>query len=81
LQVPEKDLADPKSCFRHISGMEVHYKVAAHASRQDEVPALALYHGFGANTFSWSFVDGQLAERLQGVVVTHDMPGFGLTQR
>ena len=40
-----------------------------------------LAQGFGANTFSWSFVDKLLAEDLQALVTSHDMPGFGLTQR
>ena len=43
--------------------------------------ALALLHGFGANAFSWSYVDRQLAARLHAQVTAHDMPGFGLTQR
>ena len=43
--------------------------------------AIACYHGFGANTFSWAAVQEQLAQKLQAVVVAHDMPGFGLTQR
>ncbi len=43
--------------------------------------ALGLLHGFGANAFSWSFVDRRLAARLHALVTAHDMPGFGLTQR
>ena len=43
--------------------------------------AIHCYHGFGANTFSWSFVEQQLAEDCQAQVTSHDMPGFGLTQR
>ena len=34
-----------------------------------------------ANTYSWAAVQPLLAERLNAVVVSHDMPGFGLTQR
>jgi hypothetical protein len=34
-----------------------------------------------ANTYSWAAVQTRLAERLDAVVVSHDMPGFGLTQR
>ena len=44
-------------------------------------PLLSLCHGLQANTFSWAAVQPLLAERLDAVVVSHDMPGFGLTQR
>lgn len=37
--------------------------------------------GLQANTYSWAAVQPLLAERLDAVVVSHDMPGFGLTQR
>ncbi len=83
-QVPEAELADADSSFRSLNGVTVHYKAANYASAQAHsgaILAIALYHGFGANTFSWSFVDRKLARQLQGLVVSHDMPGFGLTQR
>ncbi|CAL8467707.1 g7245 [Coccomyxa elongata] len=83
-QVPEAELADADSCFRSVNGVTVHYKAANYASAQAHsgaIPAIATYHGFGANTFSWSFVDRKLARQLQALVVSHDMPGFGLTQR
>lgn len=48
---------------------------------QIQVCALHCFHGFGANTWSWSRVQQLLADRLAGVVTAHDMPGFGLTQR
>ncbi|KAF6253217.1 hypothetical protein COO60DRAFT_436035 [Scenedesmus sp. NREL 46B-D3] len=54
---------------------------AAAARLQGAVPALHCYHGFGSNTWSWSLVQQQLAERLGALVTAHDMPGFGLTQR
>jgi pimeloyl-ACP methyl ester carboxylesterase len=54
---------------------------AAAARLQGPVPALHCYHGFGSNTWSWSLVQQQLAERLGALVTAHDMPGFGLTQR
>lgn len=84
LQVPEKELADADSRFRDINGIEVHYNAANSlaAAPPGATPlGVALYHGFGANTFSWSFVNQQLAQRLNALVVSHDMPGFGLTQR
>ena len=86
LQVTEAELADGDSKFRELDGLMVHYKAAAppgsRAKASGGTPCgLAMYHGFGANTFSWSFVDRRLAEELGATVVSHDMPGFGLTQR
>lgn len=43
--------------------------------------AIALYHGFGANLWSWGKVQQQLADATGSPVVAHDMPGFGLTER
>ena len=43
--------------------------------------AIALYHGFGANLWSWKDAGRPLALRLNALVTSHDMPGFGLTQR
>ena len=81
----EADLAGPDSRFRALGGVTVHYKVARGRPEggQQQLPRLgiAMYHGFGANTFSWSFVDRLLAQRLAALVTAHDMPGFGLTQR
>jgi pimeloyl-ACP methyl ester carboxylesterase len=54
---------------------------ATAAARSGPVPALHCYHGFGSNTWSWSLVQKPLADRLQALVTSHDMPGFGLTQR
>ena len=81
----EAELADEDSKFREIDGLAVHYKAAAPPAARTGTHGppcgLAMYHGFGANTFSWSFVDKRLAEQLGVTVVSHDMPGFGLTQR
>lgn len=46
--------------------------------------AAALWHGFGANTYSWQMkVLDELARALGegALVVAHDCPGFGLTER
>lgn len=51
------------------------------AAMQGPVAAVHCYHGFGSNTWSWSLVQQQLADRLGALVTAHDMPGFGLTQR
>lgn len=42
---------------------------------------IALYHGFGANLWSWMNVQQELADATGATVVAHDMPGFGLTER
>eukprot|EP00775_Hariotina_reticulata_P014403 gene14403-14509_t len=54
---------------------------ATAAGRSGPVPALHCYHGFGSNTWSWSLVQKPLADKLRALVTSHDMPGFGLTQR
>ncbi len=77
----EAELADPDSRFKVLDGVAVHYKVANGAAGSAPKLAVAMYHGFGANTFSWSFVDKLMADSLQAFVTSHDMPGFGLTQR
>lgn len=58
----------------------VHYKRRSAASPRR---AFACLHGFGANESSWAVGDAAalLAKRLDAVVVAHDAPGFGLTQR
>lgn len=43
--------------------------------------AVHCLHGFGASSYSWSFVQQQLATIIQGPVTAHDMPGFGLSHR
>jgi pimeloyl-ACP methyl ester carboxylesterase len=54
---------------------------AASAASTGAVPALHAFHGFGSNVWSWSLVQAALAKRLGGIMTSHDMPGFGLTQR
>jgi pimeloyl-ACP methyl ester carboxylesterase len=54
---------------------------AAGSSSSVGTPAVHCYHGFGSNTWSWTLVQQQMAERLGALVTAHDMPGFGLTQR
>lgn len=76
----EQELKDHDSVFRDLCGTAVHYKLAQAINRAHPV-ALHCYHGFGANTFSWSYVYKCLAKQLCAQVTKHDMPGFGLTQR
>lgn len=64
--VGEADLAGAHSRFRPLEGVKVHYTVEAPPQRSANgknpdrprggVAAAHCYHGFGANTFSWSFV-------------------------
>lgn len=77
--VDARDLADQDSKFTELDGVSVHYKV--HSCGGPPAAAVHCYHGFGANTGSWDPVQQQMADRLQAVVSSHDMPGFGLTGR
>jgi len=60
---------------------QVHVKVKAPTAASTPSAALHCYHGFGSNTWSWSLVQQQMADRLNALVTAHDMPGFGLTER
>lgn len=80
---------DEDSIFREVLGIQVHYKRRsgcgeARTSTAPQAWGMALWHGFGANTYSWECEALQrLAEALcHGSVITaHDCPGFGLTER
>lgn len=76
----EQELKDCDSVFRELHGTAVHYKLAQGLDPAHPT-AVHCYHGFGANTFSWSYVYKALSEQLRAQVTKHDMPGFGLTQR
>ena len=76
----EQELKDHDSMFRDVCSTAVHYKLAQSIDTANPL-ALHCYHGFGANTFSWSYVYKSLAQQLHAQVTKHDMPGFGLTQR
>ena len=55
----ETELADSHSRFRTVEGVKVHYRVEypppSTSARASNIAAVHCYHGFGANTFSWSF--------------------------
>jgi pimeloyl-ACP methyl ester carboxylesterase len=72
--LPPKELADPKSLFIDVNGLQLHYKKAGSGD-----PALILLHGFGASLFSWREVIEPLAG--YGTVIAYDRPAFGLTER
>lgn len=74
-------LGDDDSLFRSVDRVLAHYKCAASAAASRAAPHVALYHGFGANLWSWGAVQAPLARALGGLVTAHDMPGFGLTGR
>lgn len=76
----EQELKDTDSVFRELHGTTVHYKLAQGIKPEHPI-AVHCYHGFGANTFSWSYVYKSLSEQLHAQVTKHDMPGFGLTLR
>lgn len=63
----------------HPPCYQVHVKVKAPPATPSA--ALHCYHGFGSNTWSWSLVQQELADKLGALVTAHDMPGFGLTER
>jgi pimeloyl-ACP methyl ester carboxylesterase len=87
-------LADPDSRFRIVCGVCAHYKAAwpgraqaPDATKAGEHPAqapdvaIALLHGFGANTWSWGGVQQRIADAVGALVTAHCTPGFGLTER
>jgi pimeloyl-ACP methyl ester carboxylesterase len=84
-------LGDSDSRYHTICGIAIHYKSSAPSTPQVTPPsaaatdapdtAVALYHGFGANLWSWMQVQQQLADDVRALVTAHDMPGFGLTER
>lgn len=76
----EQELKDHDSVFTELHGTAVHYKLAQGLDTAHPT-AVHCYHGFGANTFSWSYVYKALSTQLRAQVTKHDMPGFGLTQR
>ena len=70
----EQELKDEDSVFRDLRGTTVHYKLAQ-GIQPDNPLAMHFYHGFGANTFSWSYVYKALSQQLHAQVTKHDMPG------
>lgn len=87
LEVSPEFAAYEDSMFADIDGVRTHYQ-AEDASLASQGAAAAapsygvqLWHGFGANTSSWSLVIKGLATTLQASVAAHDKPGFGLTHR
>ena len=76
----ESELGDEDSRFAKLHGINVHYKAFGPSSGSPKA-AIHCFHGFGANTASWTAVHRKMVDALQSQVTTHDMPGFGLTER
>lgn len=72
--VPPAALADPDSQFVEVAGLTIHYK-----TQGTHGPDVLLLHGFGSNTYSWTWVMPSLAEHAR--VIAFDRPAFGLTER
>jgi hypothetical protein len=90
--VAAEDAADEDSAFAAVDGVGiVHYKIRApnndakdenDASSRDVATVVSCVHGFGANAYSFERATmAPLADALNAVVVAHDSPGFGLTER
>uniref|UniRef100_A0A7R9TQM1 AB hydrolase-1 domain-containing protein n=1 Tax=Micromonas pusilla TaxID=38833 RepID=A0A7R9TQM1_MICPS len=90
--VAAEDAADEDSAFAAVDGVGiVHYKLRApnndakdenDASSRDVATVVSCVHGFGANAYSFERATAApLADALNAVVVAHDSPGFGLTER
>ena len=80
LQRSEHELSSSDALFTTIDGVELHYKKDCSPSGEPTA-ALACLHGFGASSYSWSFVQRDLACACDAIVTSHDMCGFGLSQR
>lgn len=76
----EEELAQPNSRFFNVDGAKIHVTVEK-PSDNCIGGMVHCVHGFGSHTFSFSFIQKRLAERLQAIVTAHDMCGFGLTER
>eukprot|EP00890_Picochlorum_soloecismus_P006728 jgi/Picsp_1/880/NSC_04368-R1_alpha beta len=76
----EEELAQPNSRFFNVDGANMHVTVEK-PSDKCTGGMVHCVHGFGSHTFSFSFIQKRLAERLKAIVTAHDMCGFGLTER
>ncbi|KAL4531393.1 hypothetical protein Ndes2526B_g04483 [Nannochloris sp. 'desiccata'] len=94
VQRSERELASSDSLFLNVNGVALHYKKALFGNGEREAPAtqsstldtppsVAIHclHGFGASLYSWSMVQNKIATICSALVTSHDMPGFGLSQR
>lgn len=85
LQRSESELAGADAQFFDFENVRLHITRSSapspSSSSSAPLPVVHCLHGFGASTYSWSFVQDKLAKHLGGVVTAHDLPGFGLSSR
>ena len=80
LQVDAPELGSPNSRFIDVQGAQIHARIEK--STIDNIKTVIhCLHGFGAHSYSFSFVQKKIAERIGAVVSAHDFPGFGLSAR
>ena len=78
----DSTLQSPASMFREIKGVRVHLTQRNPSGEEGggqnpPTPggAAILFHGFGANTFSWEGCQQQLSTLVNAPVVAYDYPG------
>ncbi len=72
--IPPEDFHYQDSRFADVDGLQVHYRMAGQGE-----PGLLLFHGFGANTFTWRKIMQPISRH--GATIAYDRPAFGLTER
>lgn len=75
-----EELAKPNSRFLNVDGAKMHVTVEKPSDKCID-GMVHCVHGFGSHTFSFSFIQKRLAERLKAIITAHDMCGFGLSER
>ena len=85
LRRPASDLAANNSVFVAVDqlGTVLHCRVdrPKHVHGQSIAYAIHCLHGFGSHSFSYSFVQKALSRSLNALVSSHDLCGFGLSER
>ncbi|MCS7098679.1 MAG: alpha/beta hydrolase [Candidatus Methanomethyliaceae archaeon] len=71
---PPEELAEEDSKFITIKGLKVHCKIYGSGE-----PAIILFHGFGAYSFSFNQIIKNLSNH--GTIIAFDRPAFGFTER
>lgn len=75
----EREAAGEGATFATVGDLDVHYEFVEHVGVDPDPPLFVLLHGFGASTYSWREVLGELSRF--GDVVAYDRPAFGFTER
>lgn len=75
-----REAAGPKAEFIQVGDVDLHVESSKYSGDCNcNAPLLVLLHGFGASSFSWREVAGELSE--VGEVIAYDRPAFGFTER